>query len=1430
MKDNSNQENNNSNAIANQSAQLQSKGAAITAPSKVKLAPIQMEEDEEPIQGEFATTQLAELEAPLQGKFGTIQKQAIQPANNTGMPDNLKSGIESLSGVDVSDVKVHYNSSKPAQLNAHAYAQGSDIHIAPGQEKHLPHEAWHTVQQKQGRVQPTMQMKENVPVNDDPSLENEADVMGEKAMQFSAMVPKNLEQKNINKSIAQLKEDDDDGMGGMTAIDVFDTEDQQNEEDEVSQVDTSVATDVPLGFDGLDDFDTVEDADKSSGIETFDEMSELNHVYESPDAEKREKSSKTITKEELKDIKNKGANQKINFEGEVTMSARLKGFFGQESTYSKFLKKAAEFNSTEDVPTKQNLLKNDLKPLAREWISRHEAEILKDPSKKDENEIKKLTTINRFLIQTKSNYPEIIDSYKLVSNHLDQFLKKPYDNRLHFQRAHELYLTTQKLVSHYKETYPPGINVMFQSEVKEFGDKENKLIKKDAVSGELQTDLGFKVLNGQVGYNLLKGTFHVSGDVGLEIKGLNLESKVTIEFDPKGNLINVTLANGEATAQAYGQELKVSGFSYSMKKKEFGAESAKLVLNILNTEVKLEAIEFSITKDKGFDYKVLKGSSSDTFDTGHGMKVANPSILYVKGEKYHMQGDLAIDMPDLANAKGKVAVTLDDNKQLSDIKVKNGSANANFLGMELDFKGFTYNHTAGTFSVQKAKGSTNIFDQNVEISAVNLKRTLNGEYDYSELTASTSGFDYEYFSLTNITLSRKKDDKPIDGKAGFKTIGSADYKIKEGALSNDFVSLNSEGTAAIEWNPGGETSYSVTDGTLNFDLFGQKVAAKNFSYNSAKKTLIAKSVSITINAGGINKVLTGEDISISKSGLDFKKLSIDAPGDPIENIPFLKIVPSKYSLVYDEQKGYGVQAQGEAGIKTNGFGLEANGAIKGGLSYHFKSNTPDYYIDGGKLEAKMENPLAKIGELFGGNWSSSRFEISAGIPVFPGISAVFGLYMQYGTLLGQNPLSAILAYDDKTKKLVLDAKLPTFTANIEGGVFGGIQVGSPLLLAIALLLRAAGKFDMSVDLGYRKSYKLNDSPTGDKPKKAKGEGDSAEGLTYSIKGELSIGAYLDLVATALYFFEKRFSLELGKKSLGEFEFTNSKSDEEGKPKLPEGDGLADREQLDKHVAPQKQEEAKGLTINELLDIKQNYRFSSDEKKDVIKMVKKAEIDRATVHEIGMSGTTDASGTVKAIETTDTARSAAQFNDVHFQNVIIFNQFIDNRLDWNSLFEIFTNQKTLDPKKTSEQDLQAVLENVQKLGNSINLASDFVSHYKEKIDALEAFANYEKDSDFMFLIRNLRYKYQILQLLQEFKKNHLHSQYWGDDKIQHAQTVTSGWFLGLGASKYETFTVNYNLLSPWITGSKGIDTNTLVILKRVLATQLKLHQEKTSPKA
>lgn len=135
------------------------------------------------------TPRMLQQQATIQALFGpAVQRQEVpapQP-NRTGMPNQLKGGVEALSGMSMDHVRVHYNSDKPAQLNALAYAQGSEIHLGPGQEKHLPHEAWHVVQQEQGRVRATRQMRTGVGINDDSALEREADVMGARALQRKA--------------------------------------------------------------------------------------------------------------------------------------------------------------------------------------------------------------------------------------------------------------------------------------------------------------------------------------------------------------------------------------------------------------------------------------------------------------------------------------------------------------------------------------------------------------------------------------------------------------------------------------------------------------------------------------------------------------------------------------------------------------------------------------------------------------------------------------------------------------------------------------------------------------------------------------------------------------------------------------------------------------------------------------------------------------------------------------------------------------------------------------------------------------------------------------------------------------------------------------------------------------------------------------------
>lgn len=90
-----------------------------------------------------------------------LQKPIQKKENNNGPPDNLKSGFRHLSGMDISDVKVHYNSDK------------------------------HVVNQKLGSVQSTRQLKSKVAINDDKGLEKKAGVMRAKA----------LEERNLHSNI-----------------------------------------------------------------------------------------------------------------------------------------------------------------------------------------------------------------------------------------------------------------------------------------------------------------------------------------------------------------------------------------------------------------------------------------------------------------------------------------------------------------------------------------------------------------------------------------------------------------------------------------------------------------------------------------------------------------------------------------------------------------------------------------------------------------------------------------------------------------------------------------------------------------------------------------------------------------------------------------------------------------------------------------------------------------------------------------------------------------------------------------------------------------------------------------------------------------------------------------------------------------------------
>lgn len=116
-----------------------------------------------------------------------LQMKRAPSGGGGGLPDGVRTRMESVLKADFSDVNIHVGS-QASDVGALAYTQGNDIHFAPGQynpespkgQELLGHELTHVVQQRQGRVKPTGSVG-GMPLNDDRSLESEADRMGSKA-------------------------------------------------------------------------------------------------------------------------------------------------------------------------------------------------------------------------------------------------------------------------------------------------------------------------------------------------------------------------------------------------------------------------------------------------------------------------------------------------------------------------------------------------------------------------------------------------------------------------------------------------------------------------------------------------------------------------------------------------------------------------------------------------------------------------------------------------------------------------------------------------------------------------------------------------------------------------------------------------------------------------------------------------------------------------------------------------------------------------------------------------------------------------------------------------------------------------------------------------------------------------------------------------
>jgi len=1253
-------------------------------------------------------TQLQAISDNSSSKQQPIQKEE----NNTGLPDNLKTGMENLSGLPLDDVSVHRASDKPAQLQAHAYAQGTDIHLAPGQEKHLPHEAWHVVQQKQGRVKPTKQLvkqsaspnlveKSKLEINDDGGLEHEADVMGAKALDMAFQGDSIISEiENTIGDTAQLQKDE--------------------------------------------------------------------KVYDVPASLENEVDPKSKEhKKKLEDLKKSGASMgeesQIDLQGELTTVAKINRFFGNESTYSKLLKKVDDFNKSKDVTEKQSLLK-DLKPLARTWLERHDA-IESSDGKQDKNEGLKRESVSKFLNQTTSNYPTLIEKYKELQISMESFIGDPINNRNIFYQSVGDYATLLGLVEIYKSTYPPSVNLLYLSELEMINAADNELTKSGLQSGPtFDTNLGFSINEVEASFNLTSGEYMFTGNLVISFPGIiTSDGSVTVKFNSDDTFNNITVDGKSCKFEMNGIVFEMSNFNYDYNANEFIAEEASGSLEVLDRTVTLKAFDTSI-KGGTPNFSRLEGDIDGVFDTNLGMKITAPKVKYFRDNGIEVEGVLGLGIEDIANVEGWIGLRLDHTNTIESIEIKDGKSDAAVDGITLELNGINYDYSAQKFTIEKASGTINIFD-NVIVLTVSGLSIVKDKFDYEKIEGELPDIDYGFFSLKKTSISFSKESKAFTGNAAYQ------FNTKESPVG--FTDFDTSGDVQIYWSPAGDKYYSIDNGTLKFKLFGQQVEANNFSFESKEQKISVEDLNLNLGLKDFKKTFTGKNIEISKAGIAFEELKTEASGHEF-NVKIFSLKPKEYKIVKDKNGGLKVMAVGSMSLSLPDYlGIKSEGEIGGDVGLNFNQSSPDYHITSGKAEIKMPNPLNKINEILGDNWSSSRYELSATIPVYPGVSAIFGLYIQYGGQFAQE-IGAVIELDENDNSIIFHATT-NLKAQVEGGVFGGIQGGSQLLIALALLLRAAGKFDMNTEIGYTKNFPLEQQPTEVGIKKD-------TGFTYNIQGDAKVAVYIDIVATALYFFRKQFNLELGEKSLGEFEFSNTKKSD---PDMGET-ALASREDLEKQIEePSLKEEAKGLTIEQLLDIDSNHRFKAKEKKETINVIKAAEGGRLEAH--------------------TNSDEPGKFNNIALANLQFYNQFIDERCNWDKIYNMFDSIGSFLPEsvlkthadKGEKYLREDVFGSIKNLGESINIAQAFVTHYNEKVAAYAESYPIEIISSYHVLL--LR-KSIILQDVENMKKDYLHSSFFGDESKQLANIKTGAWF---GSSKYEQFAAAYSAFRTSMIANKNV---------------------------
>ena len=1125
---------------------------------------------------EITNLELLQKKASTKGVYGQSSAGVIQAK---GLPKNLQTGVENLSGQAMNDVNVHYNSKKPEKMGAHAFAQGTDIHLGKGQEKHLPHEAWHVVQQKEGRVKPTVQKKEKIPVNDDASLEKEADVMGDKALSLGKQEP-----EHPQDSVIEFPQ--------KTVQKVEDEENQQEESEQESE-------------------------EKVSENENKAEASDANS--EGEDNKDQDSSAQVEIKPET-----------LVLSGTKGLYAKVSSFFGKETSFGVLQNLIKEYENTED-----DVVKEELKPkivgACDTWLKKH-PEPKKSESRfgklksgfnnligKTKNDDKKRQSIA--LIKKRFSETEKASDIKLTTladkESIGSKIKGVFGFKTTFKQIEEQYHEYQSetssiadfgslvgvlgkakniygLIEDWKENHKDDekekldaltkiqdgiLNLFFEANYKNIISikvsklsgaelKNNKIaletlelvVKLDGktitgkgehiavtskgvdfdeisidYSDSLEISEGFEVKNPKlvVSHQNENYSINAQGALFLDLKipnlSMNTQGNVEVTYNTKDSKFSSpSLSNATVSASMFNDILQIHAAGIEYENGIFKAKNGNVALTNFNLTSDISDLTFS--KNGGVDWSTIEINVENEIKAGDVIKLTSPKAV-VQGKsdnyKYDISGNLGVNVPlpegfDL-EASGDVSIS--------------GSPVDNSYALSVDGNG-ALKLTVGDLIQAKAEGVN--YDKSKELltaSNASVSLTLFQNQKSAELkslsVSKKDGIDWE---LATFDFGEVGVDGLLSAKQVVASVGGKKDKYEKKAsgvldLNPNLVpgaTINAEGIGVSMNVKDGKWSFGLNGDSLSINLFKNrlKLSSTKLKYENKKFTMETLNAILSLPTGN-NVGFEGENVSIVNGIIDWDQLKF-----PFKN-PLPKLGPLEFetgdAILKGKNDDYALGLDLSSNFNSDQINwLKASG--KASLLWNYQNEDLPEVTDY-DLNIKGKSPQIPDAFLPPGIWPIS-FSLAMPFPAGP-VPMEAEISFSASAGIGLDLEGSLSKVGDATDV----SASGTGVSKVEISIKGSVGVGSSYLVKLAGFIKGAAEATAGLTLGLdgklNKEFKFI----------------SLEGA-YSVDADFIAKLSAGIEAKALVVFQKTLyeltlkKWELGNsKKEGKFDFIGNKEKE-----------------------------------------------------------------------------------------------------------------------------------------------------------------------------------------------------------------------------------------------------------------------------------------------